>query len=396
MIKPAERTQLVKEYYFSKKLKEIEQMNKQGYNVINLGIGNPDLLPPTEALSVLTKGANIPGNHGYQSYKGIPELRLAFSEWYNKFYGVNIDSETEILPLMGSKEGIMHISMAFLNPGDKVLIPNPGYPTYRSVSQIVGAEIIEYGLTKENSWYPDFDALEKLDLDKVKIMWVNYPNMPTGQPASIDLFKQLISFGKKHNILICNDNPYSFILNKHPLSILSVVGANDIALELNSLSKSHNMAGFRVGMVAGNAEFIGHIIKIKSNMDSGMYKPVQMAAAKALENSQQWYDSINRIYAERRKLVWQLFDSLGAVYDKKQTGMFVWAKIPDGFYDAIEFSDMILNEANVFITPGNIFGNNGNKYARISLCSSNDTLLKSIQRIKKVKVMIEKPEIFTT
>lgn len=384
MIKPADRTQLVQEYYFSKKLKEIELLNKQGHKVINLGIGNPDMLPPKDSLTELNRAVNMPDNHGYQSYKGIPELRNAFSQWYKNFYNVKLDSDSEILPLMGSKEGIMHISMAFINPGDKVLIPNPGYPTYRSVSLIVGAEIVDYDLKYENNWYPDFDALEKLDLEKVKIMWVNYPNMPTGQPASMEIYKKLIDFGKKHNILICNDNPYSFILNENPISILSIPGSKDIALELNSLSKSHNMAGFRVGMVAGNSELINHVLKIKSNMDSGMYKPLQLAAANALGNDKEWYNSINDEYIKRRELVWQLFDNLDAEYDKTQTGMFVWAKIPKEFTDGIEFSDSILNRTKVFITPGNIFGSNGNGYIRISLCSSSETLKKAIERIDKI------------
>jgi LL-diaminopimelate aminotransferase len=293
MIQPADRTQLVQEYYFSQKLKEIAQMNKEGKNVINLGIGNPDMLPPKPALDAFISGIECPLNHGYPCYNGLPELRLAFAEWYNTFYQVNLDSNTEILPLIGSKEGIMHISMAFLNPGDQVLISNPGYPTYRAVSLIVGAEVIDYDLKSENNWYPDFEALEKLDLTKVKLMWVNYPHMPTGQPASLELFQQLIEFGKKHNILICNDNPYSFILNDNPISILSIPGANDIALELNSLSKSHNMAGFRVGMLAGKAEYINYVLKIKSNVDTGMYKPLQMAATIALGEKKDWYTTIN-------------------------------------------------------------------------------------------------------
>lgn len=386
MIKPAERTQLVQEYYFSKKLKEIELLNKNGHDVINLGIGNPDLLPPENALKSLTEGVNTAGTHGYQSYKGIPELRKAFSSWYAKFYNVELDAESEILPLMGSKEGIMHISMAFLNPGDKVLIPNPGYPTYEAVSKIVGAEIVKYDLKPQHNWYPDFAALEKMDLSTVKLMWVNYPNMPTGQTASTEVLNKLIEFGKKHHILICNDNPYSFILNDNPMSILSMEGAKDIALELNSLSKSHNMAGFRVGMIAGKKDYINHVLKIKSNMDSGMYKPIQMAAAKALENTQDWFNSINKEYKERRKLVWQLFDSLGASYDNKQTGMFVWAQIPKNFNHTFEFCDHILDETKVFITPGAIFGSNGDNYARISLCSSMSTLQKAILRIEKMKI----------
>lgn len=383
MIKPAERTQLVQEYYFSQKLAQIAQMNKEGKDVINLGIGNPDLLPPESALKALTNSANSYGVHGYQSYKGLPELRTAFAEWYSKFYSVNLNSETEILPLMGSKEGIMHISMAYLNPGDKVLVPNPGYPTYRSVSLIVGADIIDYNLKPENNWYPDFEELEKLDLSNVKLMWVNYPNMPTGQPANNGILQKLIEFGKKHNILICNDNPYSFILNDNPLSILSLPGAKDVAIELNSLSKSHNMAGFRVGMVAGAAEIIQNILKIKSNMDSGMYKPLQMAAVEALSHNSDWYESVNKQYKERRELVWKLFDLIDCQYDKNQTGMFVWARISDKYKSAIELSDKILEECNVFVTPGTIFGTNGDNYARISLCSTIETLSKAIERIEK-------------
>lgn len=382
MIKPADRTNLVQEYYFSKKLEEIAQMNKDGKNVINLGIGSPDMKPPESALKILSESANSYGVHGYQSYKGIPELRQSFADWYNLHYNVSLNASTEILPLIGSKEGIMHISMAFLNPGDKVLIPNPGYPTYRSVSQIVGAEIIEYNLTNENNWYPNFDALNQLDLKGVKLMWVNYPNMPTGQPASNEILKQLVEFGKQHNILIINDNPYSFILNDNQLSILSQPGANETAIELNSLSKSHNMAGFRIGMVAGNAEIIQNILKIKSNMDSGMYKPMQLAAVEALSVDKDWYKSINEVYKKRRLLVWKLFDILECKYDKNQTGMFVWAQIPKKYKDGIELCDNVLYENNVFITPGNIFGSNGDRFARISLCSSEETLSKAIKRIE--------------
>ncbi len=386
MIQPADRTNLVQEYYFSQKLKEIAKMRSEGKNVINLGIGDPDMLPPKTALEAFTNGINTPGNHGYQSYNGIPELRQAFSKWYKTYYQVDLDSNTEILPLIGSKEGIMHISMAFVNPGDKVLIPNPGYPTYRSVSLITGAQLAEYQLKKENNWYPDFDELEKTDLSGVKIMWVNYPHMPTGQPASMDVYQKLIEFGLKHDILICNDNPYSFILNDDPKSILAVPGAKDTALELNSLSKSHNMAGFRVGMVAGKPEFISHVIKIKSNMDSGMYKPLQLAAAKALEKGNGWFKYINDEYIERRKLVWELFDKLGARYDKNQSGMFVWAQIPDNYSHTFDFCDKILYETNVFITPGAIFGSNGDKFARVSLCSSKELIKESIARIEKLNL----------
>jgi len=301
-----------------------------------------------------------------------------------------LDPNQEVLPLMGSKEGIMHISLAFLNPGDAVLIPNPGYPTYSSVSQMVGAKIIEYQLNEANNWYPNFEALEEIDLSQVKLMWVNYPHMPTGQPASKELFQKLVDFGQKHQILICNDNPYSFILNEHPLSILSIPGAKNIALELNSLSKSHNMAGFRIGMVAGDPEYINHILKMKSNMDSGMYKPMQMAAARALESSQEWFNTINETYAQRRKLVYQIFDLLETTYDKNQTGMFLWAKIPNKFNDAFEFSDEILKEAKVFITPGSIFGSNGKRFARISLCSNNELLNQALMRLKAVTITLNK------
>ncbi len=382
MIKPALRTSLVNEYYFSQKLKQIEQMNNNGEKVINLGIGNPDQQPPETAILELKKQVSKPNTNGYQSYKGINELRTGYANWYSKFYDVSLNPDTEILPLIGSKEGIMHISMAYLNPGDKVLVPNPGYPTYSSVSKIVGAEIVEYNLKEENNWLPDFEELEKLAQDNVKLMWVNYPNMPTGQAATIELYKQLIEFGKKHNILICNDNPYSFILNDNPISILAIDGAEDVCLELNSLSKSHNMAGFRVGMVAGNQEFIKNILKIKSNMDSGMYKPVQLAAAKALDSSIEWYASINKAYKRRRDLVWELFDLLGAKYDRSQVGMFVWAKIPEKYSNAIEFSDYYLHKAKVFLTPGSIFGSNGNQYGRISLCSTEETIQSAIKRIK--------------
>lgn len=385
MIQAAERTNLVKEYFFSQKLKQIEQMNNEGAQVINLGIGNPDLMPPLNVIDELTKQVSEPNTNGYQSYKGINELRIAFAEWYNKFYNVNLNPDTEILPLIGSKEGIMHISMAYLNAGDKVLVPNPGYPTYSAVSKIVGADIISYDLKPESNWLPDFEQLEQIALSEdVKLMWVNYPNMPTGQPASKELYKQLVDFGIKHNILICNDNPYSFILNDEQLSIFSIEGAEKVCLELNSLSKSHNMAGFRVGMVAGNTEFIQNILKIKSNMDSGMYKPVQLAAVKALSNPMSWFQQINKTYKERRELVWQMFDVLGAEYNKQQVGMFVWAKIPSQFKNGIEFSDYYLNEAKVFITPGTIFGSNGDQYARISLCSNETNINKALERLKKV------------
>ncbi len=382
MIEPANRISEVKEYYFSKKLREIDEMRQQGIDVINLGIGNPDRSPSDVVLDELKTSSENKNNHGYQSYIGIPELRNAFSSWYQKYFKVEFNPANEILPLIGSKEGIMHISMAFLNKGDKVLVPNPGYPTYASVSKLVEAEIINYDLKEELNWQPDFDELEKQDLSKVKLMWVNYPNMPTGANATLELFEKLVAFGKKHNILICNDNPYSFILNDNPLSIFRVEGAKDIAIELNSLSKSHNMAGWRIGMVTSNPTFIQYILRVKSNMDSGMFKPLQLAAAKALSLEKEWYDEVNKEYFERRELVWEIMDILNCNYDKSQSGMFIWAKIPDSVNSAIDLSDEVLNDAHVFITPGTIFGTQGDKYIRISLCAKQDVLKESIKRIK--------------
>lgn len=383
MITPAQRTSLVNEYYFSIKLKEIDQMNRDGKKVINLGIGSPDMSAPHEAIEAMVNSARTFGTNGYQSYIGIPELRNAFSKWYKRFFRVELDSEKEILPLMGSKEGIMHVSMAFLNPGDKVLVPNPGYPTYSSISLMVGAEIIPYNLKYQNSWEPDFQELENMELSGVKLMWVNYPNMPTGTPASYELYKKLIDFGKKHGILICNDNPYSFILNDNPISILEIEGAKEIALELNSMSKSHNMAGFRIGMVAGDSRLISYILQVKSNMDSGMYKPLQMAAAQALSCSEDWFKKINDEYKRRRELVWKIFEATGSTYDKRQSGLFVWAKIPQDYENSTSFSNKYLYESNVFIAPGFIFGTNGEGFARISLCCNLETLNEALKRIKK-------------
>ena len=382
MIHPADRISEVKEYYFSVKLKEIDAMRRSGIDVLNLGIGNPDMPPAEEVIRELTGQASKDNNHGYQSYIGIPELREAFGKWYEKYYNVKLDPASEILPLIGSKEGIMHISMAFLNPGDGVLVPNPGYPTYSSVSKLVGADIISYNLKEDNGWLPDLEELEKLDLSKVKLMWINYPNMPTGANAKPEFFKKIIEFGKKHDILICNDNPYSFILNNDPQSILQYKGAKDTVLELNSLSKSHNMAGWRVGMVAASKEIISYILRVKSNMDSGMFKPLQLAAVKALSLDNDWYAKVNEEYLTRRRLVWEIMDTLGAEYDKKQTGMFVWARIPEDIKSSRELSDKILKNANVFITPGFIFGSNGEKYIRISLCSNSEMLKEALKRIK--------------
>jgi len=384
-ITPADRISKVEEYYFSVKLKQIEQMRQEGKDVINLGIGSPDLMPDDEVIETLQKSAENPNHHGYQSYVGIPQLREAFSSFYKNSYGVDVNSANEVLPLIGSKEGIMHISMAFVNPGDEVLVPNPGYPTYSSVSKLVQANIVEYDLTEENGWLPDLEELEKRDLSKVKLMWVNYPNMPTGTPSNRQLMEELVAFGKKHSIIIVNDNPYSFILNPSPSSILEIEGAKDIVIELNSLSKSHNMAGWRMGMVISNPEFINYILRVKSNMDSGMFKPMQEAAVKALTLESDWFEKVNSEYRARREVVFELLDLLNCSYDRNQVGLFAWAKIPSKYERGVELSDIILEKANVFITPGFIFGSNGEKYIRISLCAKEDVYRESINRIKNIE-----------
>jgi aspartate/methionine/tyrosine aminotransferase len=385
MIEPAHRIGQVEEYYFSLKLKEIDQMRQEGKPVINLGIGNPDQLPAPRVLDTLCRATARDNSHGYQSYIGIPELRKAFSDWYGRYYRVELDPNSEILPLMGSKEGIMHISLAFLNPGDEVLIPNPGYPTYAAVTRLVEAIERPYDLKAELNWQPDLNALEQQDLSKVKLMWVNYPNMPTGAKADTALFKKLVDFGKRHNILICNDNPYSFILNSDPQSILSVPGAREVAIELNSMSKSHNMAGWRVGMAASNPEFIKYILRVKSNMDSGMFRPIQEAAAAALALEKDWYLGINSVYTLRRELVLQIMKTLECTWDKDQSGMFIWARIPEHIASGRSLSDEILYNAFVFITPGHIFGSNGEKYIRISLCTPEEVLREALERIQKIK-----------
>ncbi|MGC9150442.1 MAG: pyridoxal phosphate-dependent aminotransferase [Microbacter sp.] len=385
-IKPANRLLSVQEYYFSTKLKEIAQMNKEGKDVISLGIGMPDLPPSEATISALTSDAQKPNVHGYQSYNGTTELRQAFAQWYGQWYGVKLNPDQEILPLMGSKEGILHVSLAFLNPGDGVLVPNPGYPTYASVSKLVEAEVIYYDLDEQNHWYPDFDALEKLDLTHVKLMWVNYPNMPTGAPANEILFDRLIDFGKRHGILICNDNPYSFILNDRPLSMLSRKGAMEGCLELNSMSKSHNMSGWRVGMLAGNARFVEWVLRVKSNIDSGMFHALQIAAVEALHNDPEWHRMFNfEVYARRRIIAENIVQALNCSFDPKQTGMFLWAKIPEIYTDAGVLADEILYQAHVFVTPGFIFGSNGNRFIRISLCSTEEKLKEALTRILKMK-----------
>ena len=381
-IQPADRLNSISEYYFSTKLKEIAEMNKRGLDVINLGIGSPDLPPSPESVSALCESASMPDTHSYQSYTGIIELRKAFADWYQKYFNVNLNPETEIQPLIGSKEGILHISLAFLNPGDRVLIPNPGYPTYSSVTKLLGCEIVYYDLSESNNWHPDFDRLSEMDLSDVKIMWVNYPHMPTGTKASPDLFKRLVDFGKKHGILICNDNPYSFILNDNPLSILEVPGAKSCCIELNSLSKSHNMAGWRMAMLASNAEFVQWVLKVKSNIDSGQFKPMMLAASKALQADADWYKNLNKSYQSRRKLAEAIMHELNCSFDPKQSGMFLWGKISSDYENAVVLTDKILYDSKVFITPGIIFGSNGQKYIRISLCCNEEKLTIALNRIK--------------
>ena len=380
-IVPAERLNGVSEYYFSKKLKEVAEMNAAGKNVINLGVGSPDLPPSEEAIDTFCSEIQKPDAHGYQPYVGIPELRKAFASWYKQWYDVELNPNKEIQPLIGSKEGILHISLAFLNSGNKVLVPNPGYPTYTSVSNLVGAKIIAYDLKENNNWQPDFDALEKMDLSGVKLMWTNYPNMPTGAPASIDLYQKLVDFGKQHGIVICNDNPYSFILNDKLLSILNIEGAKDICIELNSMSKSHNMPGWRMAMLASNAQFIEWILKVKSNIDSGQFKPMMLAAVKALQAKPEFHRQMNDIYRKRRIIAGKIMETLGCVIDPKQSGMFLWGKIPAKYSGSEALADKILYESNVFLTPGFIFGSNGERYIRISLCCKEELLQESLQRI---------------
>jgi len=377
----AKRLDGIGEYYFSQKLREIDSLNKEGKNIISLGIGSPDLPPHPEVIKVLQEESAKPSTHAYQSYKGSPFLRSAIAKWYAKWYQVNLDPDTEILPLIGSKEGIMHICMTFLNEDDKVLIPNPGYPTYKSAATIAGAICLPYALNSENSWFPDFAALETADLEQVKLMFVNYPHMPTGQLGTIELFEQLVTFAKKHNILLVHDNPYSFILNDKPMSLLSVDGAKDCVIELNSLSKSHNMAGWRIGMLCGAKGFIDEVMRFKSNMDSGMFLPLQLAAAKALSLENEWYLSVNEIYRSRREKVFELLDLLKCTYSKDQAGMFVWAAIPDNHKDGYELSDAVLYGSSVFITPGGIFGTAGDKYVRVSLCCTEKNIQEAINRI---------------
>ncbi|MEM6804596.1 MAG: aminotransferase class I/II-fold pyridoxal phosphate-dependent enzyme [Bacteroidota bacterium] len=382
IIPEANRLESVKEYYFSKKLREIRNRVAAGEDIINLGIGNPDMAPSDATLKTLVREAIEPAKHGYQPYKGTPQLRYAFANWYENTYRVQLNAESEILPLMGSKEGIMHISMAFLNPGDQVLVPNPGYPAYSSAARIAGAEILPYSLRAENNWYPDLEELEEQDLSKVKIMWINYPHMPTGSKASDELFERLIAFAQKHQILLCHDNPYSLVLNPDPKSILAYEGAKHVAIELNSLSKSHNMAGWRIGLVTGAEAYLQAILKVKSNMDSGMFLPLQEAAVSALANPYSWHGERNEEYQKRRLLAFDMLDELNCSYDKDQAGMFVWARIPNAEKSGEDFSEKILNGIHVFITPGFIFGDQGHRYIRISLCTPLNKLTLALNRIK--------------
>ena len=371
----------VSEYYFSQKLREIDFLNKEGKNIINLGIGSPDLPPHPDVIRTLQEEAAKPGVHGYQGYKGIPALRQAFADWYWRWYQVTLDPDTEVLPLMGSKEGIMHICMTYLNEGDEVLIPDPGYPTYASAVRLAGGKAVSYLLQEERNWYPDLEALAAMDLSKVKLMFVNYPHMPTGQQVSEGMFENLVRFAKENHILLVHDNPYSFILNDYPVSLLKVPGAKEVVLELNSLSKSHNMAGWRIGMLCGSKERIEEVLRFKSNMDSGMFMPLQLAAAKALSLGSDWYSHINGIYLERRNKVYRILDILSCSYELKQVGLFVWAKIPDHYDDAYALSDEVLYGAGVFLTPGGIFGSQGNRYIRISLCGDLSRFEQAINRI---------------
>ena len=384
MIQKADRLSNVKEYYFSKKLREVAALRKEGKQIINMAIGSPDLPPPDAVIKALNETANTKGAHQYQSYQGIPELREAIANFYLKHYCVSLNPNQEILPLMGSKEGIMHISMAFLNKGDSVLIPDPGYPSYASVSNLMQANIISYNLSASNNWLPNYKEIEKQDLTGVKMMWLNYPHMPTGTNATKEHFTKAVAFAKKHDIMLVNDNPYSFILNDNPISLLETEGARDVTIELNSLSKTFNMAGWRVGMVVGKGEIIKSILQVKSNMDSGMFLGIQKGAVEALNSSKDWFKELNKAYTKRRKIVWEIFDILGCYYNKESAGLFVWAKLPEG-RSAIEYTDQLLKEKEVFMTPGSIFGKNGKDYIRASLCVSEADLNTVLQRLTGLK-----------
>lgn len=386
LIKPAERLSLVEEYYFSRKLKEVAQMNADGKDVISLAIGSPDMPPSPQTIDKLCETARQPQAHGYQPTMGTPELRTAMAGFYRKAYGVDVDPKTEVLPLIGSKEGILHTTLALVNAGDEVLVPNPGYPTYTSLSKILGAKVVNYNLSEANGWQPDFDELEQMDMSKVKIMWTNYPNMPTGGNACMETYRRLVDLARRKGIVVINDNPYSFILNEHPISILQVDGAKDCCLEFNSMSKSFNMPGWRVGMVIGNSEIISWILKVKSNIDSGTFRGIQLAAAEAFNtNTAEWHKVHNiDIYRRRRNIAEQIMHTLGCSFDPSQVGMFLWGKIPSHYENCEELTEKVLHQARVFITPGFIFGSNGDRYVRISLCAKEDKMNEALERIKQI------------
>ena len=384
-IQPAERLSLVQEYYFSRKLKEVAKLNAEGHDIISLAIGSPDMPPSPQTISRLCEVAQRPDSHGYQPTMGTPELRGAMAAFYKRWYGVSLDPATEVLPLIGSKEGILHVTLAFVNPGDGVLVPNPGYPTYTSLSKILGARIVNYNLREDNGWQPDFDELERMDLSGIRLMWTNYPNMPTGGNARMETYERLVSFAQRHGIVVVNDNPYSFILNEHPLSLLQVEGARDCCIEFNSMSKSHNMPGWRVGLCATNATFISWILKVKSNIDSGTFRGIQLAAAEAYANDAAWHREANiETYGRRRIIAEEIMRTLGCPFDPSQVGMFLWGKIPEHYADAEELTERVLHESRVFITPGFIFGSNGQRYIRISLCAKEDKIREALERIKKI------------
>ncbi|MCQ2207355.1 MAG: aminotransferase class I/II-fold pyridoxal phosphate-dependent enzyme [Paludibacteraceae bacterium] len=389
-VKPAERLNLVQEYYFSRKLREVAEMNAAGKNVISLGIGSPDNMPSKEAIQTLCDNAWKEDAHGYMPTVGIPQLREAMADFYKRWYGVELDPKSEIQPLIGSKEGILHVTLAFVNPGEQVLVPNPGYPTYTSLSKLLGAEVVYYNLKEDDDWQPDFEQLEKMDTSKVKLMWTNYPHMPSGGPARMETYEKLVDFARRKNLVIVNDNPYSFILNKKPLSILSVPGAKECCIEFNSMSKSHNMPGWRTAMLSTNADFIKYILKVKSNIDSGTFKPMQLAAAEAFHNTDEWHDEYNyNVYRRRRDYAEKIMDAMHCTYSKNQVGMFLWGKIPAGYADVEELTEKVLHEANVFITPGFIFGSNGARYVRISLCAKDEKLAEALERVKKLQGLKE-------
>ena len=384
-IRPADRLSAVSEYYFSRKLKEVAKLNAEGKDIISLAIGSPDMPPSKATVDKLCEVARLDDAHGYQPTMGTPELRQAMAKFYKRWYGVGLNPQTEIQPLIGSKEGILHVTLAFVNPGDKVLVPNPGYPTYTSLSRILGAEVVNYDLNENDGWQPDFDELERTDLTGVRLMWTNYPNMPTGAPARMETYAKLVSFARRHGIVVVNDNPYSFILNDNPVSLLQVEGAKDCCIEFNSMSKSHNMPGWRVGLCASNATFISWILKIKSNIDSGTFRGIQLAAAEAYNNSDEWHRRANiETYRRRRRLAELIMQELGCTYDERQVGMFLWGRIPDQYADAEELTEKVLHEARVFITPGFIFGSNGRRYVRISLCAKDEKIEEALGRIKNM------------